>query len=76
LIFGPGGVIDNTLRSPDECARHKILDCIGDLALAGCDLAGFVDARLSGHQLNAEFVRRAKLTNSETAWPATALKAA
>ena len=42
LIFGADGPIDNTLRAPDECARHKILDCIGDLALAGCDLAGTV----------------------------------
>ena len=76
LIFGPDGVIDNTLRTPDECARHKILDCIGDLALAGCDLAGVVCARRSGHQLNAEFVRQAKLAHAETFWPGSALKAA
>ena len=76
LIFGPDGVIDNTLRTPDECARHKILDCIGDLALAGCDLAGVVCARRSGHQLNADFVRQAKLAHAETVWPGSALKAA
>ena len=76
LIFGPNGIIDNTLRAPDECARHKILDCIGDLALAGCDLAGVVTARRSGHQLNAEFVRQAKLAHAETIWPGLALKAA
>ena len=76
LIFGPDGIIDNTLRAPDECARHKILDCIGDLALAGCDLAGVVSARRSGHQLNAEFVRQAKLAHAETVWPGSALKAA
>ena len=76
LIFGPAGVIDNSLRTPDECARHKILDCIGDLALDGCDLAGFVEARRSGHQLNAEFVRRAKLAHAESVWPNSALKAA
>ena len=76
LIFGPDGVIDNTLRTPDECARHKILDCIGDLALAGCDLAGVVCARRSGHQLNAEFVRQAKLAHADTVWPGSALKAA
>ncbi len=76
LIFGPDGVIDNELRAPDECARHKILDCIGDLALAGCDLAGVVSARRSGHQLNAEFVRQAKLAHAETVWPGSALKAA
>ncbi|HEY2250324.1 MAG TPA: UDP-3-O-acyl-N-acetylglucosamine deacetylase [Planctomycetaceae bacterium] len=76
LIFGPHGIIDNSLRRPDECARHKILDCIGDLALAGCDLAGVVSARRSGHQLNAEFVRQAKLAHAETVWPGSALKAA
>src|SRR4029077_19926412 len=76
LIFGPQGIIDNKLRRPDECARHKILDCIGDLALIGCDLAGVVSARRSGHQLNAEFVRQAKLAHAETIWPGSALKAA
>jgi UDP-3-O-acyl N-acetylglucosamine deacetylase len=76
LIFGPEGPIDNSLRAPDECARHKILDCIGDLALAGCDLAGCVEARRSGHQLNAEFVRRVKLAHAESIWPSTVLKAA
>jgi UDP-3-O-acyl-N-acetylglucosamine deacetylase len=76
VIFGPQGVIDNSLRAPDECARHKILDCIGDLALAGCDLAVVIEARRSGHQLNAEFVRRLKLAHAETIWPMTALKAA
>jgi len=76
LIFGPEGPIDNSLRAPDECARHKILDCIGDLALAGCDLAGCIEARRSGHQLNAEFVRRMKLSHAETIWPSTVLKAA
>jgi UDP-3-O-acyl N-acetylglucosamine deacetylase len=76
LLFGPQGVVDNTLRRPDECARHKILDCIGDLALAGCDLAGRVEAHRSGHQLNAEFVRRARFTHAETVWPEVGLKAA
>jgi UDP-3-O-acyl N-acetylglucosamine deacetylase len=76
LIFGPAGVIDNSLRTPDECARHKVLDCIGDLALAGCDLAGVVEAHRSGHQLNAEFVRRIKLAHAEEIWPTAAKKAA
>ena len=53
LVFGPTGPIDNTLRFADECARHKMLDVVGDLALAGCDLAGSVTARRSGHRLNA-----------------------
>jgi UDP-3-O-[3-hydroxymyristoyl] N-acetylglucosamine deacetylase/3-hydroxyacyl-[acyl-carrier-protein] dehydratase len=57
LIFGPEGPINNTLRFPDECVRHKILDMVGDLALAGVDIVGHVVAHRSGHQLNAELVR-------------------
>ena len=54
LIFGPEGPIGNALRFPDECARHKLLDVIGDLALLGMDLAGHVVAHRSGHALNVE----------------------
>jgi UDP-3-O-[3-hydroxymyristoyl] N-acetylglucosamine deacetylase/3-hydroxyacyl-[acyl-carrier-protein] dehydratase len=57
LIIGPDGPIRNTLRFPDECVRHKILDMVGDLALAGVDLVGHVIAHRSGHRLNAELVR-------------------
>lgn len=76
LIFGRDGVIDNQLRAPDECARHKILDCIGDLALAGCDVHGDVDAYRSGHRLNAEFVRRLQLAHAEQIWPCAVKNAA
>jgi UDP-3-O-[3-hydroxymyristoyl] N-acetylglucosamine deacetylase / 3-hydroxyacyl-[acyl-carrier-protein] dehydratase len=58
LIFGPEGVIGNELRFRDECARHKTLDLLGDLALVGKDLAGHVVAHRSGHQLNAELARK------------------
>lgn len=57
LVFGTQGPIDNTLRFTDECVRHKALDLIGDLALAGCDLVGRFTAYRSGHRLNAEMVR-------------------
>ncbi len=60
LVFGPEGPIDNRLHTPDECVRHKILDCVGDLALIGCDVWGHVHAYRSGHQLNREIVRRLK----------------
>jgi UDP-3-O-acyl-N-acetylglucosamine deacetylase len=56
LVFDERGPIDNPLRCPDECVRHKTLDLIGDLALAGCDLAGHFVAHCSGHRLNAELV--------------------
>ena len=57
LVFGDAGVIGNTLRFMNECARHKLLDSIGDLALLGAPLMGSVDACRSGHKLNAEAVR-------------------
>ncbi len=45
-------MINNKLRWPDEPVRHKILDCIGDLALSGRIYVGRVVARRSGHKLN------------------------
>jgi UDP-3-O-[3-hydroxymyristoyl] N-acetylglucosamine deacetylase len=57
LVFGSRGLIDNKLRFPDECVRHKLADMVGDLALAGCDLIGRFVAFRSGHRLNAELVR-------------------
>ena len=57
LVFGPDGVLDNALRFENECVRHKALDLLGDLSLAGCDLAGQFIAHKSGHRLNAELVK-------------------
>jgi len=57
LVFSPDGLIDNQLRFPDECVRHKLLDMVADLALAGCDLLGRFVAYRSGHRLNAELVQ-------------------
>ncbi|MCG3137586.1 MAG: hypothetical protein HJJLKODD_01433 [Phycisphaerae bacterium] len=58
VIFGNGGPIENQLRYPEECVRHKILDLIGDLRLIGRMIAGRVYARKSGHALNHELVRQ------------------
>ena len=66
LIFDADGPIGNSLRFPDECVRHKILDMVGDLGLAGCDLAGHFAAYRSGHRLNAELVRT--LLNNCSVW--------
>jgi UDP-3-O-acyl N-acetylglucosamine deacetylase len=57
LVFDKQGPVANILRYRDECVRHKALDLIGDLALAGCDLDGHFIAHRSGHRLNAELVR-------------------
>lgn len=40
------------LRFADECARHKVLDAIGDLALAGLPLLGLYRSKRGGHKLN------------------------
>ncbi len=57
LVFNDQELMDNALRFPDECVRHKTLDLVGDLALAGCDLAGHFVAHCSGHRLNADLVK-------------------
>ncbi len=53
LIFGSTGLIENKLRFSDECARHKLLDMVGDFALLNSTLSGKFTAYRSGHWLNA-----------------------
>ena len=49
----PDGYLDNiTLRFPNECARHKLLDLMGDLRLAGGFLKARVTAYKAGHTIN------------------------
>lgn len=49
--------VENVYRFPDELARHKLLDLIGDLALLGRPLRAEVVASRSGHELNHALVR-------------------
>jgi UDP-3-O-[3-hydroxymyristoyl] N-acetylglucosamine deacetylase/3-hydroxyacyl-[acyl-carrier-protein] dehydratase len=70
LVFDRHGPVGNTLRFSDECVRHKILDLVGDLALAGMDLVGHVVAHRSGHSLNATLVRRLLAASKSAAAPA------
>ena len=58
LVFTESGPIKNTLRFSDECARHKILDIVGDLALTGFDVHADIVAYRSGHRHNTELARR------------------
>ena len=57
LIFDERGPVNNRLRFENECARHKALDVIGDLALTGCEIVGHIVAHRSGHRLNAAFAQ-------------------
>jgi len=55
----PNGVLDNlTLHYPNEAARHKLLDVIGDLALIGCRIKGKVIANKPGHFVNTQFAKK------------------
>lgn len=66
LVLGPQGPIDNELRTLDECVRHKMLDCLGDFALLGCDLHGYFCAHQSGHALNREMIREIRKTHQSS----------
>jgi len=57
VVVRDDGIADSPLRWPDEAARHKLLDCVGDLALCGAGFAGHVTACRSGHHLNHELAR-------------------
>ena len=50
--------IDNGLQFPDEPARHKLLDLIGDLSLVGAPIQADIVATKSGHALAHEMCRR------------------
>lgn len=65
-----GGSLDNAVvvdgdrilnaegvRFPDEFVRHKVLDCVGDLYLAGGPLLGSVRAERAGHEMNNQLLR-------------------
>ncbi len=51
-VLNPGG-----LRQPDEFVRHKLLDAVGDLSLAGAELHGRFVAHRTGHALNNRLLR-------------------
>jgi len=65
VVYGADGPIDNTLRAQNECARHKLLDCLGDLALVGCDLQGHIRGFRSGHRHNHELARQIEAVRSQ-----------
>lgn len=59
LSVKPNGILDNlTLHQPNEAARHKLLDVVGDLALIGTRIRGKVIANKPGHFVNTEFAKK------------------
>jgi UDP-3-O-acyl-N-acetylglucosamine deacetylase len=58
LVARPdGSIIGNELRFPDEFARHKVLDLLGDLRLVGGGLAARIAAVRSGHAHNLRLIQ-------------------
>jgi UDP-3-O-[3-hydroxymyristoyl] N-acetylglucosamine deacetylase len=58
IVLTNEGVMNGPLRFPDEFGRHKALDLIGDLALAGLPLLARVEAHKAGHALHTQLVSR------------------
>ncbi|MEP1017291.1 bifunctional UDP-3-O-[3-hydroxymyristoyl] N-acetylglucosamine deacetylase/3-hydroxyacyl-ACP dehydratase [Maribacter dokdonensis] len=59
LSVKANGILENlTLHQPNEAARHKLLDVIGDLALAGTRIRGKVIANKPGHYVNTQFAKK------------------
>jgi UDP-3-O-[3-hydroxymyristoyl] N-acetylglucosamine deacetylase len=66
IILTAKGVLNGPLRFPDEFVRHKVLDLIGDLALAGRRIQGRVIAERAGHAMHTALVQR--LLRDRSAW--------
>jgi UDP-3-O-[3-hydroxymyristoyl] N-acetylglucosamine deacetylase len=66
IILGENGPENGPLRSSDEYVRHKVLDLIGDLALAGRRIEGHVVAERAGHAMHTALVSR--LIKDRSAW--------
>jgi UDP-3-O-[3-hydroxymyristoyl] N-acetylglucosamine deacetylase len=69
IIIGGGKIQNGALRFPDEFVRHKVLDLIGDLALAGRRIWGRVVAQRAGHAMHTALVQR--LLRDRSAWELT-----
>jgi UDP-3-O-[3-hydroxymyristoyl] N-acetylglucosamine deacetylase len=66
IILEAKGPVNGPLRFPDEYVRHKVLDLIGDLALAGRRIEGHVVAERAGHAMHTALVSR--LLKDRSAW--------
>jgi UDP-3-O-[3-hydroxymyristoyl] N-acetylglucosamine deacetylase len=71
IVLTSSGVQNGPLRFPDEFVRHKVLDLIGDLALAGHHILGRVVAERAGHAMHTTLVSR--LLRDRSAWELTTI---
>jgi UDP-3-O-[3-hydroxymyristoyl] N-acetylglucosamine deacetylase len=58
VVIGEDGILNSSLRFPDEFVRHKMLDLTGDLSLIGYPLRGHVVAYRAGHDLHSRLAQR------------------
>lgn len=73
VVIGMNGPLnDGGWRYEDECVRHKALDCIGDLYLAGAPILGFVKSVCSGHKMNHQLLQA--LLDDTSAWRMTTME--
>ncbi len=75
LVMSAKGPVENTLRFPNECVRHKVLDIVGDLYLLGYPVQGAVYATKSGHALNRALVKKIEVQRQKyttASYPAAA----
>ena len=73
IVLSRQRVLNGSLRFRDEFARHKVLDLIGDLALAGHHILGHVVAERAGHAMHTALVSR--LLRDRSAWKLVTLGA-
>jgi len=67
VVIGRNRVLnDDGLRYENECVRHKALDCLGDLYLAGAPILGAIESVRAGHALNHRLLNA--LMSDATAW--------
>jgi UDP-3-O-acyl N-acetylglucosamine deacetylase len=60
ILLDDKGVVNTTLRFPDEFVRHKILDIFGDFYLLNRSIKGMVTARMTGHTENIALLQAIK----------------
>jgi len=58
VVLGAEGILNQQLRFPDEFVRHKLLDLLGDIALAGFPIIGHLRAERAGHAIHTALAER------------------
>lgn len=58
VVLDESGIVNHELRYPDEFVRHKMLDLIGDISLAGRPIIGHVYAEKAGHAIHTALADR------------------